>query len=254
MASANHLLLIHTSAANNDWDEAGTLLASPGVDPLFECNTDDARELYNTVTAEVKADAERCFAGVDELSRCVMTYVMGNTEKRLLRYLGRIKDIAWGAEHTEQPSALFNVARRGGKRQRHLLCEMLKVANNGVGTKCFKGQGHYALHAAAANRSGCTMLRLLLEQGAFIDCRDNKGSTPLHISVRTRNWGAVSVLLRAGADTTAMDLNGDTIVDLSNEDPAASTHLDNLLKCRKKAMKTKQKGKATKPHGETNVE
>lgn len=54
------------------------------------------------------------------------------------------------------------------------------------------------------------MMEFLLDQGLYIDFRDDKGRTPLHCALQKGHTDVVKVLLRRGATADARDYNGRT--------------------------------------------
>jgi ankyrin repeat protein len=72
-------------------------------------------------------------------------------------------------------------------------------------------------HIMDGRRDHLDIVRLLIAYGADINARDVQNWTPLHYAVRTRNLGAVELLLAAGADATLHDLTDlkSTPVDLA---------------------------------------
>eukprot|EP01064_Diplonema_japonicum_P007500 TRINITY_DN15127_c0_g1_i1.p1 TRINITY_DN15127_c0_g1~~TRINITY_DN15127_c0_g1_i1.p1 ORF type:complete len:180 (+),score=41.59 TRINITY_DN15127_c0_g1_i1:44-583(+) len=53
-------------------------------------------------------------------------------------------------------------------------------------------------------------LKSLLDEGVAIGCRDEKGSTPLHLAVRFGSKECVDILLRDGANAKLVDGDGAT--------------------------------------------
>ena len=68
-----------------------------------------------------------------------------------------------------------------------------------------------ALHCAA-EAGQCESIRVLLDTGLDVDCRDPFGRTSLHCAVGMGHTSAVVLLLRRGADPTAPDEDGRTPV------------------------------------------
>ena len=66
-----------------------------------------------------------------------------------------------------------------------------------------------ALHIAAAGGNAYRLLKVLLDKGAAVDALDSSGATPLHHAVRHRNMREVSALLKAGADPSIVDAQGE---------------------------------------------
>jgi ankyrin repeat protein len=74
---------------------------------------------------------------------------------------------------------------------------------------------HYAADGFLDNphwdaRRQVAMIHLLLEAGADIHAQDMNGATPLHRAVRTRCAAAVACLLEAGGDATRLNKSGST--------------------------------------------
>ena len=63
---------------------------------------------------------------------------------------------------------------------------------------------------AASERSNTRNIKSQLEAGADPNCRNECGSTPLHMAARTKTAGCIEVLLEAGADPNIPDINGNT--------------------------------------------
>lgn len=78
----------------------------------------------------------------------------------------------------------------------------------------FTTDGVSPLHEAAWGNAD-KAVRYLLNQGAFINKRSNKGGTPLHWSVRNNAVSALTSLLDAQANAGIKNKNGQTALDLA---------------------------------------
>ncbi|KAG7457247.1 B-cell lymphoma 3 protein [Solea senegalensis] len=80
--------------------------------------------------------------------------------------------------------------------------------------------GDTALHIAVVQGElavVCTLIHLLLLAAKSVDVYNNLRQTPLHLAVITQQPDMVGVLLRAGADPTALDRHGQTALHLCCE-------------------------------------
>ncbi|XP_060937775.1 B-cell lymphoma 3 protein homolog [Limanda limanda] len=80
--------------------------------------------------------------------------------------------------------------------------------------------GDTALHIAVVQGElaiVCTLIHLLLWARRGLDVYNNLRQTPLHLAVITQQAEIVDVLLKAGADPTALDRNGQTALHLCCE-------------------------------------
>lgn len=66
----------------------------------------------------------------------------------------------------------------------------------------------------AVNIGRLDIVHVLLEEGAFINCADNKGNTPLLLAYCSRQKEIVILLLRKGANTRLPNNVGQTFEDL----------------------------------------
>ena len=64
--------------------------------------------------------------------------------------------------------------------------------------------GASALHKAS-DWQNLQIVQLLLERGASVNARYNRGSTPLHEALNRRDVAIVQALLEGGADVNAGD-------------------------------------------------
>uniref|UniRef100_A0A4W3K3W8 Ankyrin repeat domain 22 n=1 Tax=Callorhinchus milii TaxID=7868 RepID=A0A4W3K3W8_CALMI len=60
-----------------------------------------------------------------------------------------------------------------------------------------------------------SLIRLLLEAGANVNAVDNKGNTALHYACGMKNLRTASILLRANADSSIVNLNKETPLDIA---------------------------------------
>ena len=87
-----------------------------------------------------------------------------------------------------------------------------------------------ALHCAA-EAGQCESIRVLLDTGMDVDCRDPFERTSLHCAVGMGRTSAVALLLRRGADPTAPDEDGRTPVHHAIEGDFARQVLPLLVAC-----------------------
>lgn len=85
--------------------------------------------------------------------------------------------------------------------------------------------GATALHLAASRSVSDTSL--LLQRGADVNARDNRGWTPLHSAVSAGQSRIVQILLLKGADTTLENNRGETPVEMANR--RGNAEIVNLL-------------------------
>jgi len=76
---------------------------------------------------------------------------------------------------------------------------------SGVGWRCRRGPG---THDAVA--------QLLLDNGAKVGAKNDKGATPLHLAVRANHLPVVQLLIDAGADVLSKTNDGETPEDLAS--------------------------------------
>jgi ankyrin repeat protein len=77
--------------------------------------------------------------------------------------------------------------------------------------------GISSLHILATHRTyPPSIAKLLIENGADIEIKDQMGSTPLLLACSYRNMEMIEVLVDSGADIHATDRNGDTCLHISH--------------------------------------
>jgi len=88
------------------------------------------------------------------------------------------------------------------------------------------GDSAYPLHYAA--NSQADIIQLLIDHGADVDVRDDKGKTPLHCASVTANLENMRALLENGADVNAVDDEGNTPLQLAQRGTPAAAFFANL--------------------------
>lgn len=77
--------------------------------------------------------------------------------------------------------------------------------------------GSTPLHLTAWTRQAGELPQRLLDAGAELDAQDELGRTPLHWAAIAHNTDFLSLLIAAGADVTAQDHDGASVMDLAFE-------------------------------------
>lgn len=88
------------------------------------------------------------------------------------------------------------------------------------------GDNAYPLHYAA--NSHADIIQLLVDHGADVDVKDDKGKTPLHCAAVRAYLEGMHVLLENGADVNAVDNEGNTPLQLAQRGTPAAAFFSNL--------------------------
>lgn len=130
---------------------------------------------------------------IDELGRTVLhVAVMANQHKA----------VAWLLQSYPPPPA--QPPKRKASRMSRATEVMTKLQSHKVLREVSDGEGSRPLHVAS-KLSLPGMAKLLLDDGAVVDSRDNWGRTPLMDAIIFNHKSVMLVLLGSGADITAAD-------------------------------------------------
>ena len=99
------------------------------------------------------------------------------------------------------------------------------LLDHGADVNARDDRGRTPLHAAARDNSAPGVLALLLDRGADPNDRDNDGRTPLFRATRTGRKEDIGLLLDRGADATATDDAGETALHMIWGDDAEGAAL-----------------------------
>lgn len=153
-----------------------------------------------------------------------------NAEERILSLLARGTDVRFVFDRMLPLSC---AAMNGLARLVHLLLDHnADVSQTIVGEMSqillflqpnqSDGFHRFALHYAAERSAIC--VRILLDAGAIVDCRDAHMNTPLHWAAYKNRVDCAQTLLEAGADVNAVDANGDSALSWA----ALKGHLETI--------------------------
>lgn len=113
-------------------------------------------------------------------------------------------NIKWGQKNRNSYSGMFNSVLRGDINK---LLEFLKVSDLPSCRKALDSNNKTALHIAS--REGqLEIVKILIEKGWEIDCKDKHSTTPLHQASNLNHFETVSFLLESGADPAIKDSLG----------------------------------------------
>ena len=124
-------------------------------------------------------------------------------------------------DHSKKPIPLENAILNGDLDQVRMHLEAGVDLNQTI-----PGDSAYPLHYAANTHAD--MIQLLIEHGADVDVRDDKGKTPLHCAAVTANLENMRALLENGADVNAVDDEGNTPLQLAQRGTPAAAFFANL--------------------------
>lgn len=113
-----------------------------------------------------------------------------------------------GLKGSRQRGDFLEMAAGRGER---LACQFLIELGVNV-----ESQNHALITSADKNQEA--VATLLLEKGAYIDCRDNDGATPLLIAIRKKHYSLMNFLLEKGANVDIGDENGQTVLEIAVKD------------------------------------
>ena len=106
--------------------------------------------------------------------------------------------------------AVTRLLKRGGLDARNV------AANIGF------GRDKHTCLTRAASQGDVAMISVLLRFGAHVDCRDGRGSTPLHWAAHGGSEAAATIMLDKGADVNAVDDEGDSALHFAADAGHAS--------------------------------
>ena len=93
---------------------------------------------------------------------------------------------------------------------------MCALVNAGADPNIADSWGNTSLHLVAQKRSRRLVLENLMEHGADVNAVNNEGATALMLACETGQKGSVNLLLRAGGDTSILDVRGNTCLHKLN--------------------------------------
>ena len=77
-------------------------------------------------------------------------------------------------------------------------------------------QGRTALHSAA-NNDEVEFVKMLIAEGAKIDCLDNEGMTPIHIAAQSGFGKQLKLLIDKGRDANQLNNLGETVLEIAEK-------------------------------------
>jgi hypothetical protein len=95
------------------------------------------------------------------------------------------------------------------------LCEIIGEYCSDIDATLIDKHGGVTLLYTAAVQGDGGMVRLLIDRGYGLGCKDGEGLTPLHAAILMGNDGAAKVLIEAGAVVDALDVRGCTSLALA---------------------------------------
>ena len=125
----------------------------------------------------------------------------------------RVPDHQTSAETRQKLGVLLIDAARHGEAER-----VKKLLEQGADVRAHNADGETVLHAVFSRRNwrlDLGLVMLLLQEGADLDARDNRGWAPLHSAAERGRREATEFLLDKGADPKAIDNDGQTPLHLA---------------------------------------
>lgn len=211
--------LLDAASGGQDAEVERLLAAGADIEARSDEDVSGHRPLHGAASSGHSSTVELLLASGASVD--APTYVASRTSLHLAAQGG----------HAAIVKVLLEHGAAVDSRDKYKWTPLMKATRGKIGKDVYTDEGDfldkYARLFAGVGDDHCEVAKLLLDAGASVNAKDDKGCTPLHHAASSGHKGLVNLLLARGASLQARDDSGQRPIDYAG--PTTDTELLQLL-------------------------